>query len=196
MIVDDHPMVREGLEAMLTVANFDVVASVQSGEEALSVLPSLKNLDVVIMDIRMPGGKSGFETLVDMRRQRPELNVLLMAGMPLADEIALAKKRGARGYLPKTMKPRELVVDIRRICADADFFAEEEYREPESPLTTREMDVLKYIADGKSLEEVSTILNISHETVKTHAKSIRFKLNASTMTLALATAFRQGILRT
>ena len=195
MIVDDHPMVREGLEAMLAAAGFDIAASEESGEAAIAAFRAKIKPDVVLMDIRMPGGKNGFDTLKEMKVFYPDLDVILMAGMPLAEEIELAKELGARGYLPKTMKPKDLAAAIRRIREDSHAFMEEAYRPPESPLSTREMEVLRYLAEGKSTEETAIILGISHETAKSHAKSIRFKLGCSTTTLAVATAFRKGLLR-
>ena len=195
MIIDDHPMVREGLEAMLVAAGFAVIANLESGEAAISAFREKVRPDVVLMDIRMPGGKNGFDTLKEMKVFYSDLDVILMAGMPLAEEVELAKKLGARGYLPKTMKPKDLAAAIRRIREDAHYFAEEQYKQPESPLTDREMDVLRYLAEGKSAEETAIILGISHETAKSHAKAIRFKLGCTTTTLAVATAFRKGLLR-
>ena len=195
MIVDDHPMVREGLEAMLAAAGFTIVGNVESGEQALAVFRAKVKPDVVLMDIRMPGGKNGFETLKEMKVFYPDLDVILMAGMPLAEEVELAKELGARGYLPKTMKPKDLASAIRRIREDSHAFMEEAYRPPESPLSAREMEVLRYIAEGKSTEETAIILGISHETAKCHAKSIRFKLGCTSITQAVTTAFRKGLLR-
>jgi len=195
MIVDDHPMVREGLEAMLAAAGFTVVGNVESGEQALAAFRAKVKPDVVLMDIRMPGGKNGFDTLKEMKIFYPDLDVILMAGMPLAEEVELAKELGARGYLPKTMKPKDIAAAIRRTREDSHVFVEETYKQPESPLSPREMDVLRYLAEGKSAEETAIILGISHETAKSHAKAIRFKLGCTTTTLAVATAFRKGLLR-
>ena len=195
MVVDDHPMVREGLAAMLSAAGFSVVASCESGEAALEALRKNHEVDVVLMDIRMPGGMDGFDTLLALKRECSGLNVILMAGMPLRVEVERAREIGARGYLPKTTKPRALADAIRTVVADRQIFVEEEYKEPESPLTAREMDVLRYLAEGKSREETGIILGISHETVSSHAKSIMFKLGCTTTAQAITTAFRQGILR-
>ncbi len=195
MIVDDHPMVREGLSAMLAAAGFAVAASFESGDAALAALQKSLAVDVALMDIRMPGGKDGFETLAALARLRPGLAVILMAGMPLRVEVERARDMGARGYLPKTTRPRELADAIRKVVADRRVFVEEAYKEPESPLTAREMDVLRYLAEGKSREETGIILGISHDTVSSHAKSIMFKLGCTTTAQAITTAFHQGILR-
>ena len=195
MVVDDHPMVREGLAAMLAAAGFSVVGSFESGEAALAALTKDFEVDVALMDIRMPGGMDGFDALLALKRKRPRLDVILMAGMPLRLELDRARELGARGYLPKTAKPRALADAIRTVVADSLVFAEEAYKEPESPLTAREMDVIRYLAEGKSREETGMILGIGYETVSSHVKSIMFKLGCTTTTQAITTAFRQGILR-
>ena len=116
MIVDDHPMVREGLAAMLeSERDFSVAALAATGEEAVAIAGVAKP-DVVLSDIRMPG-IDGFGVLAKLKESYPDIRVLLMAGMPLKEEEARAREEGAKGYLPKNVDQDRLVAAIRTIAA-------------------------------------------------------------------------------
>lgn len=195
MVVDDHPMVREGLEAMLEAAGFEVCALAGDGTEAISFFKAKVHPDIVLMDIRMPGG-NGFEVFKTMKMWYPDIKVLFLAGMPLKMELERAKKEGACGYISKSTKRNGLVAAIRRILSERDVFIEDVA--PEQPqdtlLTQREMEVLKWLAQGKSREETAIILGIGHETVKSHAKSILQKLDVQNTAGAITRAFELGLL--
>lgn len=193
MIVDDHPVVREGLEAMLESAKgFRVVASAADGETAVEKVAKA-NPDILVLDIRLPG-MDGFATLEAICKERPDQKALLLAGMPLKAELSRAREMGASGYLPKNVDHRRLLDALRTIAAGGPF-QEETLPEVPSMLTAREMDVLKYLALGKTREEVGLILGIALETVRTHTKSIQVKLDASNTTGAVSRAYELGILR-
>ncbi|MGN0877658.1 MAG: response regulator transcription factor [Kiritimatiellia bacterium] len=196
MVVDDHPMVREGLEAMLEAAGFEVCALASDGTEAISFFKAKVHPDIVLMDIRMPGG-SGFDVFKEMKVWYPDIKVLFLAGMPLRVELERAKKEGAHGYLSKSTKRYGLVTAIKRILSERNVFVEDDV--PEQPqdslLTQRNMEVLKWLAQGKSREETAVILGISLETVKTHAKSILQKLEVQNTAGAITRAFELGLLR-
>lgn len=196
MVVDDHPMVREGLEAMLEAAGFEVCALASDGTEAISFFKAKVHPDIVLMDIRMPGG-SGFDVFKEMKVWYPDIKVLFLAGMPLRVELERAKKEGAHGYLSKSTKRYGLVTAIKRILSERNVFVEDDV--PEQPqdslLTQRNMEVLKWLAQGKSREETAVILGISLETVKTHAKSILQKLDVQNTAGAITRAFELGLLR-
>lgn len=193
MIVDDHPVVREGLEAMLESAKgFRVVASAADGETAVEKVAKA-NPDILVLDIRLPG-MDGFATLEAIRKERSDQKALLLAGMPLKAELSRAREMGASGYLPKNVDHRRLLDALRTIAAGGPF-QEETLPEVPSMLTAREMDVLKYLALGKTREEVGLILGIALETVRTHTKSIQVKLDASNTTGAVSRAYELGILR-
>ena len=193
MIVDDHPVVREGLEAMLESAKgFRVVASAADGETAVEKVAKA-NPDILVLDIRLPG-MDGFATLEAIRKERPDQKALLLAGMPLKAELSRAREMGASGYLPKNVDHRRLLDALRTIAAGGPF-QEETLPEVPSMLTAREMDVLKYLALGKTREEVGLILGIALETVRTHTKSIQVKLGASNTTGAVSRAYELGLLR-
>ena len=193
MIVDDHPVVRGGLEAMLDSAKgFRVAGSAADGESAVAMVAALKP-DVVVLDIRLPG-IDGFATLEKMRIHIPGLKALLLAGMPLKEELERARQMKASGYLPKNVDHRRLL-EALRAAAEGGPFQEEQLPEVPSMLTAREMDVLKYLALGKTREEVGIILGISFETVRTHTKTIQVKLDAPNTAGAVSRAYELGILR-
>ena len=193
LIVDDHPVVRDGLEAMLeSVKGYSVCGSFGDGESAVAAIARVKP-DLVVLDIRLPG-MDGFATLEKMRRHLPEVKALLLAGMPLGEELERARNMGAAGYLPKNVIHTRLLAAMRE-AVDGGPFQEEELPKVPNMLTAREMTVLKYLAMGKTRDEVGIILGVSTETVKTHSKSIQVKLDAPNTTGAVSRAYELGILR-
>ncbi|MBO5642454.1 MAG: response regulator transcription factor [Kiritimatiellae bacterium] len=193
VIVDDHPMVREGLEAMLlTERGFKVNALAEDGEDAVFVCKANKP-DIVLCDIRMPGD-DGFAILAKLKKIHPDIKVLMLAGMPLKDEEARARELGAKGYLPKSVDIRILVSAIRDIAAGGDFVSEEFISAP-SLLSSRELEVLKLLASGKQRDEIAAVLGIGSESVKTHLKGIMTKLDCPNATSSVGKAYELGILR-
>ncbi|MBR1921058.1 MAG: response regulator transcription factor [Kiritimatiellae bacterium] len=194
MIVDDHPMVREGLAAMLeSERDFAVSALAATGEEAVAI-GRVARPDVVVTDVRMPG-IDGFGVLARMRETRPDARVLLMAGMPLKEEEARARAEGARGDLPKNLDQDRLVSARRAIARDEPGFVCEEFQSAPSTLTARELDVLREVASGKQREAIASALGIGPESVKTHLKGIMSKLGCPNATSAVSRAYELGILR-
>ena len=194
MIVDDHPMVREGLAAMLeSERDFTVSALAATGEEAIAI-GKMSKPDVVMSDIRMPG-IDGFGVLAKLKEIHPDIRVLLMAGMPLKEEENRAREEGAKGYLPKNVDQDRLVAAIRAIAADESGFVCEEFQAAPSTLTARELDVLREVASGKQRDAIAATLGIGPESVKTHLKGIMTKLNCPNATSAVSRAYELGILR-
>ena len=194
MIVDDHPMVREGLAAMLeSERDFTVSALAATGEEAVAI-GRMSRPDVVMSDIRMPG-MDGFGVLAKLRELRPDVRVLLMAGMPLKEEEERAREEGARGYLPKNVDQDRLVAALRAIAADEADFVCEEFQSAPSTLTARELDVLRLVAKGNQRAAIAATLGIGEESVKTHLKGIMTKFNCPNATSAVSRAYELGILR-
>ena len=194
MIVDDHPMVREGLAAMLeSERDFSVSALAATGEEAVAI-GGMSKPDIVLSDIRMPG-IDGFGVLAKLKAQHPDIRVLLMAGMPLKEEEARAREEGAKGYLPKNVDQDRLVAAIRAIAADETGFVCEEFEAAPSTLTGRELDVLKLVAKGNQRDAIAAALGIGAESVKTHLKGIMNKLACPNATSAVGRAYELGILR-
>jgi DNA-binding NarL/FixJ family response regulator len=194
MIVDDHPMVREGLAAMLeSERDFVVSALAATGEEAVAI-GKMSKPDVVMSDIRMPG-IDGFGVLAKLKEIHPDIRVLLMAGMPLKEEENRAREEGAKGYLPKNVDQDRLVAAIRSIAAGETEFVCEEFQAAPSTLTARELDVLREVASGKQRDAIAATLGIGPESVKTHLKGIMTKLNCPNATSAVSRAYELGILR-
>ena len=194
MIVDDHPMVREGLAAMLeSEQDFVVSALAATGEEAVAI-GKMSKPDVVMSDIRMPG-IDGFGVLARLKEIHPDIRVLLMAGMPLKEEENRAREEGAKGYLPKNVDQDRLVAAIRSIAAGETEFVCEEFQAAPSTLTARELDVLREVASGKQRDAIAATLGIGPESVKTHLKGIMTKLNCPNATSAVSRAYELGILR-
>ena len=190
LIVDDHPMVREGLAAMLeSEEGFAVVGLAANGEEALSKVVAAKP-DVILSDVRMPK-LDGFAMLARLRGAK----VLLLAGMPLKDEEQRARDLGAKGYLPKDVDQDRLSDVIREIAAKDDVFVCDAFQSAPSLLTARELDVLKHLSKGLQRDQIAAALGIGPESVKTHLKGIMVKLHAPNATSAVGRAFELGILR-
>lgn len=195
VIVDDHPMVREGLEAMLSSqSDLSVVAVVPDGDAALKAC-SLHRPNLVLTDVRMPR-MDGFALLKQIREIYPSTRVLMLAGMPLHEEEMRAREAGANGYLPKSINHDMLCNAIHQIMENACSFAAEDYESPANGLLTkRELDILKGLARGKQREEIARELGIGLESVKTHAKNAMNKLGATNSTYAVSRAYELGILR-
>ncbi len=194
LIVDDHPMVREGLEAMLmSEKGFKVGALAANGSEAIEKCAK-DRFDVVLCDIRMPV-MDGFATLAALREANPAQNVLLMAGMPLKEEEDRARESGAKGYLPKNVDTERLTDAIRKIASGEADFVCDEFASAPSPLTAREMDVLKLLAKGFQRDEIAQELGIGSESVKTHIRGIMKRLERPNTTSAVGRAYELGILR-
>lgn len=190
LIVDDHPMVREGLAAMLDSEDgFAVAGLAANGEEALQLAADTQP-DVILSDVRMPK-LDGFSMLERLHGAK----VLFLAGMPLKDEEQRARDLGAKGYLPKDVDQDRLSEAIREIAAGAGDFVCEAFQSAPSPLTARELDVLRHLAKGLQRDQIAAALGIGSESVKTHLKGIMAKLHAPNATSAVGRAFELGILR-
>ena len=197
MIVDDHPVVRNGLEAMLSVEeDMEVVAAVEGGDAAVAwCAKNARNLPgVVVADVHMPKG-DGFGMLAAMRNSHPGVRVLLLAGMPLKDEETRAREDGARGYLPKSLDGRELVKFIRTIAKTSSGFASNAYEQNTGMLSDKELTVLQYASEGKTRDEIAVIVGVSPETVKTHLKHIMEKFDTVNTAASVARGFELGLLR-
>ena len=197
LIVDDHPIVRDGLSALLSAdAAFSPVGTTEGGEELLAFCKANGAPDILISDVRMPT-MDGFQLLARCRRLYPKMAVVLLAGLPLAREEERARTMGARGYLPKSIPGERLKVLLKSLVAKKTDFAHEEVRETPDPskLTSRERAVLELLAKGLTREEIGAAEHVSPETVKTQVRSILLKLDVPNAVAAVATAYERGILR-
>ncbi len=199
VIVDDHPVVRDGLRGMLSAPDFEVVGEAASGDEAVAVVTAL-GPDVVLMDLRMPGsdGLSAIERL----RGHP-CRVLVLTTYDTDRDVLPAIKAGATGYLLKDTPRDELQRAIRAAHSGEAVLSPAvatrllgQVREPAlEPLSTRELDVLALVAKGSTNRAVAAALFISEATVKTHLLHVYAKLGVGDRAAAVAVAYERGLLR-
>ncbi len=187
-------MVREGLAAMLeSEEGFRVAGLAPDGEAGLAAAVK-ERPDVILSDVRMPK-LDGFAMLSQIKAVLPKAKVLFLAGMPLKDEESRARRDGASGYLPKDVDQDRLSQAIRDVAADPKMFACVEFQSAPSPLTGRELDVLRHLARGLQRDQIAAALGIGSESVKTHLKGIMAKLGCPNATSAVGKAYELGILR-
>jgi len=196
--VDDHPLLREGISTLINnQPDMRVVGEASTAREALERFRQLQP-DVTLMDVRLPDS-NGIEAMIAIRNEFPEARVIMVTTSEGDVEIQRALGAGARGYMLKSMPPKDLIEAIRHVHAGkkrippsiaahlAEHFSEE-------TLTTREIEVLQQIAGGNRNRDIAERLFISEETVKVHIKHIMEKLGASDRTQAVSIALKRGII--
>lgn len=196
--VDDHPLMREGIAALIdNQDDMRLVAGAANGREA--ILRFREHLpDVTLMDLRLPD-MSGIEAMQAIRAEFPEARIVMLTTFEGDVEIQRALEAGARGYLLKSMPPKELLEGIRHVHAGRKRIPPEVAAQlaehfSEDPLTPREVEVLRHVAAGDRNKDIAERLSISEETVKVHVKHIMEKLAASDRTQAVSIALRRGII--
>lgn len=195
MIVDDHPIVREGLGAMFASrGKFEIVASLDDGAEAVAWCRGHGIPDVILSDVRM-AEMDGFETLRQLRGAFPDVRVILLAGLPNKAEEARARADGARGYMSKSANTTRLAEAVEKVAEGVVEFAADDYRGVKSPFTPKEQEVLEYLAQGKTREEIAVITGTAPDTVKQRTKAIREKMDAPNVAAAVVRACVLGYLR-
>ena len=194
ILVDDHPVVRDGMEALLlSEEDFESFGTAADADEAIALVRA-KPPDVVLTDVRMPKG-DGFQLLTALRAEFPKVHVIMLAGSPLSAERDEAKEAGARGYVSKSVQLEKLVGMVRLVVSDPQAFVEDVSDEAPTILSAREIQVLKAFAAGKTREEVAAELGVGTETVKTHTRLIMKKLDVPNTLSAVTTALRLGLIR-
>lgn len=201
LIVDDHPVVREGLRTFLQLqGDLEVVGEAADGVEALEKVGELLP-DVVLIDLVMPR-MDGITTIRRIRALSPSTRVLVLTSFSEDDKVFPAIKAGAHGYLMKDIRPAELAESIRAVHRgepslhpDIATKLMEHLTRGEDKLTMRETEVLRLIARGQSNKEIAAALVISEKTVKTHVSNILQKLHLSDRTQAALYAIRKRIAR-
>ena len=197
--VDDHPLLREGVAAIInSQPDMLLVAQATSGKEAIQQFKEHRP-DVTLMDLRLPD-MSGIDAMIAIRTEFPEARIIMLTTFEGDVEIQRALEAGARGYMLKSMPPRDLVAVIRQVHAGkkripSEIAAHLAEHLGEEDLTPREMDVLRHVAGGNRNWEIAEKLFISEETVKVHIKHIMEKLGAHDRTQAVAIALRRGIIQ-
>jgi two-component system, NarL family, response regulator LiaR len=209
ILVDDHKIVRQGVRAYLhTLADIEVVAEADSGAAAVAAVAQHQP-DVVLMDLEMPGEVDGIAATRQIRKQRPETQVIVVTSHHQDEYIFPAVRAGAISYLLKDVEPDELadairkaargeaVLDARvaaRILLELQGLRQDEVN-PFTELSEREFDVLRLIAAGKSNLEIAEALVIGESTVKTHIHNVLKKLHLDDRTQAAIYAWKEGIVR-
>jgi two-component system, NarL family, response regulator len=200
LIADDHPVVREGLAAILrSEPDIQVVAEAVDGVHACALydqhLP-----DVVILDLRMPR-KDGLQVVTElMSSRRPKPRIIVMTTYETEEDVRRALQAGAKAYLVKGALPERILETVRRVAggealvpASIASVLTESLSHPE--LSPRELQVLRQMAAGDSNKEIGQKLNITEHTVKAHVKAILLKFGAVGRTEAIAIAMKRGLLR-
>jgi DNA-binding NarL/FixJ family response regulator len=197
--VDDHPLLREGISALVnSQPDMTVAGEAATGAEALQLFKQLRP-DVTLLDLRLPD-MSGIDILIAIRTEFPDARVIMLTTFEGDVEIHRALQAGARGYLLKNMPPSELLDVIRQVHAGkkripsviASQLAE---HMSDETLTEREVEVLREVAGGNKNRDIANKLFISEETVKVHIKHIMEKLGAADRTQAVTIGVRRGIIQ-
>ena len=197
--VDDHPLLREGIAAIINnQPDMQVIGQAANGKDAVQEFKKHQP-DVTLMDLRLPD-MSGIDAMIAIRAEFPEARIILLTTFEGDVEIKRALEAGARGYLLKSMPPKELVEVIRQVHAGKkrippQLAAQLAEHMSDEALTTREIEVLRQIAGGNRNRDIAEQLFISEETVKVHIKHIMEKLGASDRTQAVAIGIRRGIIQ-
>ena len=205
LLADDHPVVRDGLVAILsTQPDFEVVGEAGNGRLAIQLVQEL-NPDLILLDLEMPE-MDGVETLQTLRAANPDVRVIVFTAFDTDERILTAVQAGAQGYLLKGVPRQELFNAIRVVNGGgsllqpviASKLLRQVSQEPASSvetLTPRELDVLELLAQGLQNKEIAVALVISERTVKFHVSAILNKLDAGNRTEAVAIAAQRGLVK-
>jgi DNA-binding NarL/FixJ family response regulator len=201
MIAEDHTLVSQGLEVMLSMAEgVELVGVVVSGEEAVEKAQS-EAIDIVLMDVNLGKAMNGIEATRQIKEQDPDIKVLVLTMFTDPGTVAEAVKAGADGYLSKGSSREAVVQAIRdvsegRAVLDPNvtegIFGRISGKDPQG-LSDRELSVLQQLSHGRTTREVAEHIHVSEETVKTYLKQIFRKLEVHDRTEAVAEAFRRGL---
>jgi DNA-binding NarL/FixJ family response regulator len=197
--VDDHPLLREGIAAIInSQPDMELVAAAANAQDAIQLFRKHRP-DVTLMDLRLPD-MSGIDTVIAIRKEFPQARIIMLTTFEGDVEIQQALEAGARGYMLKSMPPKELVEVVRQVHAGKKRIPTQvatqlaEHMSDEA-LTPREVEVLRHIAEGNRNRDIGEKLFITEETVKVHIKHIMDKLGASDRTQAVAIGIRRGFIR-
>ncbi len=199
LIADDHPVVREGLSAMINrQPDMKVVAEAGEGSEAVEQFSQYRP-DVALIDLRMRG-MDGLHAILAINRRFPGARLVVLTTFDDNEDIYRALQGGAKGYLLKGAPREELLECIRTVSAGQSHIAPavasklaERFSKP--GLTDRELEVLSLVADGKSNQEIGALLHIGEGTVKVHVNHILDKMGVNNRTAAGVSALERGLIR-
>ncbi len=202
LLVDDHPVVRDGVAAITeTQPDMEVVGEAGDGEEAIDLALELKP-DVVLMDLRLPR-VTGVEAIRRIRSELPHAHILILTTYDSDESILEGLQAGAEGYLLKGSSRQELLSAIRAVARGESplppavagrLISRLRSGAAGTELSARELEVLKLVAQGKRNREIADDLFLSEKTVKAHVSSILRKLNAEDRTEAVTIGLRRGLI--
>ncbi len=196
--VDDHPLLREGIAALIgNQSDMQLIGEASNGREAVEQFRK-HHPDITLMDLQMPE-MSGIDAISAIRGEFPDARIIVLTTHAGDFQVSRAFKAGARGYLLKGMLRQELLETIRAVHAgqkrlSAEVAAEIAEHAADNVLTPREMDVLRSIAEGNSNKEIAGKLSLTEETVKGHVKNILAKLGVNDRTHAVTIGLKRGII--
>jgi len=196
-VVDDHPLMRLGVAAIINAQpDMRVAGEAGSGEEAIRLFKKVRP-DVTLMDLRLPG-MSGVEALRAMRQENPQAKCLVLTTYEGDEDIHQALAGGALGYIIKGMSHQTLVDALRRVHSGLRFLPPPVVRSladrtPNSDLSPREREVLTLMVHGKSNKEIADSLGITEATVKCHVSVILMRLGVNDRTQAVIAALQRGL---
>lgn len=201
MIVDDHPLVAEGIQSILeTYDDIHVVGTLSNGQEAIDLVEILEP-DVILMDLNMPviNGLQATEIILE---RRPQTHILILSMHDSPEYISTALNHGAKGYLLKDVPTEDIKTAIDRVmagerymCTGAAVSLTPKSSGDREALTSREQTILLHLAQGASNKEVAVMLDISVRTVETHRKNIKRKLGIATTAGLTRYALEHGVLQ-
>jgi DNA-binding NarL/FixJ family response regulator len=196
--VDDHPLLREGIAALIgNQSDMQLIGEASNGREALEQFRK-HHPDITLMDLQMPE-MSGVDAISAIRGEFPDARIIVLTTYAGDFQVSRAFKAGARGYLLKGMLRQELLETIRAVHAgqkrlSAEVAAEIAEHATDDILTPREIDVLRLIAEGNANKEIAGKLSVTEETVKGHVKNILAKLGVNDRTHAVSIGLKRGII--
>jgi DNA-binding NarL/FixJ family response regulator len=196
--VDDHPLLREGIAALIGIqSDMQVIGEASNGREAIEQFRT-HHPDITLMDLQMPQ-MSGIDAISAIRGEFPDARIIVLTTHAGDFQISRALKAGARGYLLKDMLRQELLETIRAVHAGQKRLSSEAAAEiaehaTDDVLTPREIDVLRLIAKGNANKEIAGQLSLNEETVKGHVKNILAKLGVHDRTHAVTIGLKRGII--
>lgn len=201
VIVDDHPMIAEGIQSILeSYDDIEVVGTLTDGQTAVDQVNALAP-DVILMDLNMPGlsGLTATEMILEVR---PSTHILILSMHDSPEYISTALRHGAKGYVLKDVPTEEIRIAIETVMAGKEYLCTgakgslaPKTTDGREPLTTREQTILLELAQGKSNKEVAHILGISVRTVETHRNNIRRKLGINSTAGLTRYAMEHGVLQ-
>jgi len=198
MIVDDHPLMRVGIAAIINArSDMGVVAQAGTGEEAVALFQQHKP-DITLMDLRLPGSLGGVEAIEAIRAKAPGARFIVVTTYDGDEDIHRALEAGAQGYVIKGMPYQTLVDALKKVHAGGRFLPPPvaralAARSPHSQLSSRELEVLHLLVGGNSNKDISNLLGITEATVKSHVSTILMRLDVEDRTQAVVAALQRGL---